>query len=116
MDTTTIDAASVFVNKGLLALISNHIDWVCYFLVIFGGLFAKYYLKDLKAITVFGKTITFGNTTKTLVIGTIFITLYIFIMYMAGGLHKEDYTKYFISYCVATSTYEIAIKRFLRKK
>lgn len=116
MDTTTnvIDAASVFVNKDLLTLLSSHVDWICFMLVIFGGLFAKYYLKELTAITLFGKNITFSTTTKTLVSATVFISAYIFIMYIAGQLHKEDYTKYFMSYCFATSTYEIVIKRMLK--
>lgn len=108
MDTTT------FINSGIIPLLTSHIDWICVFLVLCGGFFARRYMRDWNILPLLGRDIKIGNAFKTLLMGSAFITGYLVVMYLSGELHKEDYTKYFISYCVATSLYEIIVKPFIK--
>lgn len=93
-----------FINQDIITLLGKHIDWVCVLLVICGGLFA----------TKYGKTWKVDNALKTLIVGSLFIALYIVVLALSEQLHKEDYSKYFISYCVATSFYELLLKRIAK--
>lgn len=77
--------------------ILTHIDLIAVALVIMGGIFATKYAKGW----------SINNATKTLIFGSLFMGIYLLIMQMSDQLHKEDYSKYFVSYCVATSLYEI---------
>lgn len=83
--------------------ISQHIDPMVVLLVLMGGFFAKRYMAELNI----------NNAVKTLLVGTVFTAVYLLILHMSGGLQKADYTKYFVSYCVATSLYEILIKKLM---
>jgi hypothetical protein len=82
---------------------ANYIDFVAVLLVLLGGFFSKRYLSAWK----------WDTAIKTLIVGTIFILGYIAVLYISGELHKQHYAKYFVSYCIATSLYEIILKRFL---
>lgn len=77
--------------------IFSHIDLIAVFLVIVGGVFSTKYFKWWNI----------NNATKTLIFGTVFISIYLIILHISGELNKADYSKYFISYAVATSFYEI---------
>lgn len=99
-----MDSTQAFANTGIIDLINSHIDWMAVLLVILGGLFAKKY----------GKSFKIDAALKTLLVGSVFITAYIALLGVSGGLHKEDYTKYFISYCFATTLYEILLKRLMK--
>lgn len=77
--------------------IFKHIDLIAVALVILGGMFAKKYANNWKV----------NNATKTLLFGSLFMAIYLLILQMSGELFKEDWSKYFVSYCVATSLYEI---------
>lgn len=100
--------ATTFVNEDVFTLINKHIDWIAVALVLLGGLFAKKYLWQ----------VNFPVALKTLVVGSLFITVYICLMAASGQLYKADYTKYFFSYCFATTLYEVLLKRipFLNKE
>lgn len=82
--------------------IFQHVDLIAIAIVILGGLIGTKYFKwwDI------------NNATKTLIFGTVFIGIYIAILQFAGQIAVTDYSKYFISYTVATSLYEI-IKKIL---
>lgn len=80
--------------------ILQHIDPIAVALVIMGGIFATKYAKGFKA----------NNATKTLLFGSLFMAIYLLILHLSGQLLKEDWSKYFVSYCVATSFYEIVKK------
>ena len=77
--------------------ILTHIDIIAVALVIMGGIFSSKYAKGW----------SINNATKTLIFGSLFISIYLLILQMSGQLFREDWSKYFISYCVATSLYEI---------
>lgn len=81
----------------------QHIDPIAVALVVIGGLFATKYFNwwDL------------NNAAKTLIFGTIFVGVYIVVLHMAGKLNKADYSKYFISYAVATTFYDVIKKVIL---
>lgn len=78
----------------------KHIDIIAVLLVVIGGLFATKYFKWWGL----------NNAAKTLIFGTIFIGIYILVLHLSGELRKEDYSKYFISYAVATTFYELIKK------
>jgi hypothetical protein len=92
--------------------ISSFFDWIQKFnsgqpfidiwvftLVIAGGFFAKRYLSWLKVPTVF----------STLIAGTFFVLGYLVAMKISGILLKTDAVKYFVSYALATSFYELLL-------
>lgn len=72
------------------------IDVAVVLLVIAGGFFAKKYLAELPV----------KLTWLTLVTGAVFVGLYAIFLQP----DRSDYAKYFLSYCVATSMYELIIK------
>lgn len=83
--------------------ILSHVDFIAVALVILGGVFAKKYF-DWWGI---------NTSLKTLIFGTVFIAVYLMILHASGTLYKADYSKYFISYTVATSLYEVVAKMIL---
>lgn len=83
--------------------ISQHIDPIVVLLVLMGGFFSKRYMSE----------ININNALKTLIIGTIFTGVYLVVLSISGNLQKADYTKYFVSYCTATSLYEMLIKKLM---
>lgn len=96
---------TTFLPDNPLQLLLKHIDPIAVMIVLFGGMIAKNYLKE----------VVFMNTKwKTLVVGSLFLTLYILVLYISGQLHREDGTKYFISYSVATTFYDHLVKYLLK--
>lgn len=83
--------------------ISQHIDPMVVLLVLMGGFFSKRYMSE----------ININNALKTLIVGTMFTGIYLIVLSISGNLQKADYTKYFVSYCTATSLYEILIKKLM---
>ena len=89
-----------------LVLIQQSTDPIVILLVLVGGLFAKNYLNSLKMDTVY----------KTLLVSTVFVIMYGAIKYVSKTfIMEKDLTRFFISYCVATSLYELLLKVFLDK-
>lgn len=84
--------------------VTQHIDPVSVLLVLAGGFFAKKWLKE----------ININDTWKTLIVSTLMISGWVIVQHATGMLAKEDYPKFFLSYCLATSFYELLIKRFLQ--
>jgi hypothetical protein len=80
-----------------------HIDIFIMILVFAAGFFQARYLGDIKG----------SSALKTLVVSFIFSVIYIILLKVAGNFQRENSAIYFISYCVATSFYEILIKPFL---
>ena len=96
-------------NMDLLSIVSQNISISLIACVLLGGIFAKNYTSSLKI----------SNAHKTLLLGSLFAVLYLGALYISGNFHKSDVTKYFFSYCVATSLYELLLKyafEFLYKK
>jgi hypothetical protein len=82
-------------------------DFTVIILVILGGYFARRNLKELP----------FNLTYTTLITGTMFSLIYLLLLHMAG--QKIDLVKGFVSYCIATSCYDLIVKQvedFLQKK
>lgn len=84
--------------------VTQHIDPISVLLVLAGGFFAKKWLKE----------IAINDTFKTLIVSTVMITGWVIIQHASGMLTKEDYPKFFLSYCLATSFYELLIKRLVQ--
>lgn len=80
------------------------VDWISFAIVIFGGLIAKYRLKEWKLNAAY----------KTLIVGTVLITVYVGILNIAGTLLKEDAPKFLFGYITATALYPILIKPFIK--
>lgn len=96
--------------SSLIADLSAHIDWFVVVLVLCGGGFSKRYLGALTHIHLFGKDFKISQTWKTLVVGSILSSIYIALLAYSHQLHRGDFIKYFLSYTVATSFYEIMLK------
>ena len=83
---------------------TQHIDPISVLLVLAGGFFAKKWLKE----------ININDTWKTLIVSTMMISGWVIVQYANGMLTREDYPKFFLSYCLATSFYELLIKRLVQ--
>lgn len=94
----------------LIADLSKHIDWFVVVLVLCGGGFSKRYLAVLTHIHLFGRDFKISQTWKTLIVGSILSSIYIGLLAYSHQLHQDNYIKYFLSYTVATSFYEIMLK------
>lgn len=81
----------------------NQINAVVMILILLGGIFATRYLTTWKLTSAW----------KTLLIGTLFVLIYIGIKAMEGGFKVTDVESYFITYCVTTSLYELILKHFM---
>lgn len=76
------------------------VDWICFLIVILGGLLAKYRLKAWKLDMAF----------KTLIVSTIAISLYVLILVMSGEFVKSDAPKFFFGYLAAAALYPVVVK------
>lgn len=72
-------------------------------LIIVGGIAATRFLSKWK----------WDGALKTLLVGSIFVGIYILIRYMNGEFHKTDLESYFVTYCFTTSLYELILKYFM---
>lgn len=82
-------------------------DVTVIFLVILGGYFARRNMQELPM----------SLTYSTLVAGTAFSFLYLLIAHLAG--RPVDPVKGFVSYCIATSCYDLIVRQleqWLHKK
>jgi hypothetical protein len=87
----------------------HHINIVVLVLVLLGGLFAKNYMINVNIPTAF----------KTLIMGTLFVVVWILVQVISKSFDVKQLPDYFITYCVATSLYELLLKYaldFLEKK
>lgn len=84
----------------IISSITSNLDIVMIACVLLGGLFAKKYVSSLKWDTVH----------KTLLVGSLFAAIYVGILAIEGKFVKTDLSKYFFSYAVATSLYELVLK------
>jgi len=78
----------------------HHINVVVLVLVLLGGLFAKNYMSNVNIPVAF----------KTLIIGTLFVVTWILVQIIAKSFDVKQLPDYFITYCVATSLYELLLK------
>mgnify|MGYP007071665931 CR=1 FL=1 len=101
--------------SSLISDLSGHIDWFVVVLVLCGGAFAKRYLSMLTHIHLFGKDWKISMVQKTLIVGSILSSIYIALLAYNHQLHRSDFVKYFLSYTVATSFYEMMLKSVLSR-
>lgn len=93
----------------VISIVTTNIDFIALLLVLLGGVFAKHYLSGWNINVAW----------KTLIVGSVFMSVWAAIQYYTGQLHKADLSKLFFTYCVATSLYELLLKYaldFLSKK
>ncbi|TAN17245.1 MAG: hypothetical protein EPN37_07265 [Chitinophagaceae bacterium] len=81
----------------------NQINTVVMILILLGGIFATRYLTTWKITSAW----------KTLIVGTLFVTIYIGIKALEDTFKVADIESYFITYCVTTSLYELILKHFM---
>ena len=87
----------------LWAAFNANIDWVIVILVIASGYFQSAYMKDLN----------FADALKTLLVSFFASGIYLLL---AGDLSdKQSLAKYFFSFFLATSLYEIFLKSWSKK-
>lgn len=82
-------------------------DVTVIFLVILGGHFARRNLAELPL----------SLTYSTLITGTAFSCIYLLLLHLAG--RPVDFVKAFVSYCIATSCYDLIVKQvegYVQKK
>lgn len=72
-------------------------------LILMGGIAATRFLAKWK----------WDGALKTLLVGSVFVGIYIVIRYLNGEFHKTDLESYFITYCFTTSLYELLLKYFM---
>jgi hypothetical protein len=84
------------------------INIVVVILVLLAGLFAKNYLSEWQ----FFYRWKVSAAMKTLLVASLFILVYALTQWFAGSLSKADISSYFLSYALATSLYELLLKRF----
>ena len=90
-----------FLNT-LVDRVAAQIDFIMMLLVFCGGYFQKTWLAGLKANPAF----------KTFIMSTIFAGGYAFVIWLSGQFDKATMpAKWFVTYCVATSIYELGAKR-----
>lgn len=92
---------------------SMHLDIIIIVLVIAGGFWAKTYLDGWTHIRIGKWQPAFSNAWKTLIIGTVFAAIYVFILRITTGLPKDTYLRIFYSYVFATSFYELILGPFV---
>jgi hypothetical protein len=81
------------------------IDIVIIVLVLLAGEFQKKYMEDLKM----------KPALKTLVASSVFSLIYVVLFCLANGFDKQLPVRWFFSYTVATSLYELLLKKILNK-
>lgn len=82
-----------------------NLDLVIIALVLCGGFFQSYYLFNIKL----------SAAVKTLVVSFVFTMLYAVALWIAGSFDKSMLPKFILSYAVATSMYELLIKKYFSK-
>jgi hypothetical protein len=99
-----MEAINIDVFAKLWDTLLHGVDWIAYLIVTLGGLIGKYRLKAW----------SLDNALKTLIIGTICITIYALILGWSGTFVKADAPRLFFGYVVATGLYPITVK-FIEK-
>jgi hypothetical protein len=87
----------------LWAAFSANVDWVIVLLVIASGYFQSAYLKDLNI----------NDALKTLLVS--FVASGIYLLLAGDLVNKASLAKYFFSFFLATSLYEILLKGWTKK-
>lgn len=82
-----------------------HLDAVIIILVIAGGFFQKRYLFNIKL----------ADAWKTFLVGFIFTSIYLLLLVASHQFKTEKLVDYFISFCVATSCYDLVLKPIIKK-
>jgi hypothetical protein len=82
---------------------NNNVDWAIVLLVIASGYFQSTYLKDYKI----------NPALKTLMVS--FIVSIIYLLLAGDITNKAALVKYFFSFFLATSLYDILLKGWLKK-
>jgi len=80
----------------------DHVDWVVMMLFIVGGMFAKNYLTGWRI----------SNAWKTLIVGSVFVSIYVLVQLAIGKFEKDFLDKYVFTYFCTTSLYELILKHF----
>jgi Na+/H+-dicarboxylate symporter len=81
------------------------IDIIMIALVLLSGIFQNKYFSEWK----------FNAAWKTLIVSFVFCSIYAAIYFIQHGNLKDMLMKWFFSYVVATSLYELLMKRFMKK-
>jgi hypothetical protein len=84
----------------ILNTLLQHISPAVITLVLLGGLFAKNYMGNVNLPVAF----------KTLFVATLFVVVYVLTQIFFSEFDTKQIPDYFISYCVATSLYELLLK------
>lgn len=86
----------------LFNLLTNSIDFIIIALVLCAGFFQSKYLFNIKI----------SAPVKTLIVSAIFTIAYGVGLWAAGMFTKALIPKYILSYAVATSLYELLLKKY----
>ena len=81
------------------------IDYVIIVLVLLAGEFQKRYMVDWKA----------NPAMKTLVTSLLFTMIYAILVIVSSGYERQLPLRWFFSYVVATSLYELLLKKWFKK-
>lgn len=82
---------------------SLHLDAVVMLLVICAGFFQKKYLQEVNILPAL----------KTLIVGCLFVGIWVLIKWVNKSLERDKVEDYFISFAVATSLYDLVLKPFI---
>lgn len=82
------------------------IDTVMIILVLISGLFQKKYFGD----------IAISGASKTLLASFVFCSIYCLLFSLANGFREDLPLKWFFSYALATSLYELLFKKIFNKE
>jgi hypothetical protein len=82
------------------------IDIVMIVLVLLSGLFQQKYLSGVQKL---------NGAWKTLIVSFVFCIIYGSLFFLAYGIEKNMLLRWFFSYVLATSMYELLIKKFTDK-
>jgi uncharacterized membrane protein len=82
-----------------------HLDAVVMLLVICAGFFQKKYLANVNLLPAL----------KTLIVGCVFVSIWVLIKWVNKSLERDKVEDYFISFAVATSLYDLVLKPILNR-
>lgn len=98
---------------------SKYVDWNMFLLVLASGLFQK---RLLKPFTLWKKDLGYDQTLKTFLVSVVFCSIYIILWkYSYNQITPVEeregapWIKFFISFGLATSFYDIVFKLFTKK-
>lgn len=94
-------------EKQITDALTSNIDFIALALVILGGLFTKNYLSAAPMPPLW---LRLPTALKTLIVGSLFMSIWVTLQLITGTLHKADLSRLFFTYCVATSLYELILK------